>query len=229
MTDQQSQYASSGVEALIERLKNEGVAAGQEKAEDIVINAQKRAEWIIEEAELEAKILLDNAHKEVEALKRSGQDALKLATRDALLKLRDSLLGSFSHEVMRVVGEQMTEDDFTEKLILSLAGAVREKSGIDENKAIVISLPEQRIGVEELRQNPEELKQGQLSHYTAAIATNLLRKGVSFEVSEQIKNGLSIRLVDDEMSIEFTDEMVSCLLLEHLQPRFRALLQGIVK
>jgi hypothetical protein len=33
----------------------------------------------------------------------SGEDALKLATRDALLKLRDTLLGSFSKEVKRVV------------------------------------------------------------------------------------------------------------------------------
>ncbi len=229
MTDPQSNFASSGVEALIDRLKNQGVAAGQKKAEDIVNNAEKRAKWIIEEAELEAKALLEHARKEADALTIAGQEALQLATRDALLKLRDILLGSFSHEVMRVVGEQMSDDSFTEKLILALAGIVREKSGINENKEIVISLPENSIGVDELRQNPGELKQGQLSHYTAAIATNLLRKGVRFEISEQLKTGLSVRLVDNAMSIEFTDEMVAHLLLEHLQPRFRALLQGIVK
>jgi len=228
MTDNQP-IASSGVEALIERLKSEGVVAGQDKAADIVSNAQKRAAWIVEEAELEAKTLLDQAHKQANDINTAGQDALKLATRDALLKLRDTLLGSFSDEVMRVVGEQMSDKLFTEQLILALASSVRDKSGIENTKEVVFSLPEDVIGVDELRKNPEELKQGNLSHYTAAIAANLLRKGVTFEISEEIKAGLSIHLVDDAMVIDFTDETVTALLLEHIQPRFRALLQGIVK
>lgn len=228
MTDNQP-IASSGVEALLERLKNEGVNAGQEKAESIVTNAQKRAEWIIETAELEAKEILDQARKEQADLKSAGVDALQLAARDAFLKLRDTLLGSFSDEVMRVVGEQMADQSLTEQLILTLAGSVREQTGIDASKHIVISLPENIVGLEELRKNPEELKQGNLSHYTASIAADLLRAGVSFEVDENIKAGLSVRLVDEAMVIDFTDETVSALLLEHIQPRFRALLQGIVK
>jgi len=226
---EKQQIASSGVEALLERLKNEGVVAGQEQAENLVTNAQKRAEWIIETAELEAQELLDQAKKQAEDIRISGQDALKLAARDAFLRLRDNLLGSFSDEVMRVVGKQMSDKAFTEQLILALAGTVREKSALDLSKEIVINLPEDVIGVEELRQNPEELKQGSLSHYTAAIAANLLRDGVNFQVTDDIDAGLSIRLVDDAMVIDFTDETVSTLLLEHLQPRFRALLQGIVK
>ncbi len=229
MTNSQPHIASSGVESLIERLRNEGVVSGQKKSEDLVLNAQKRAEWIVEEAELEAKAILDKARKEVNALTKAGEDALKLARRDAFLKLRDTLLGSFGDEVMRVVGKQMTDKQFTEKLILALAGIVREKASLDEHKEIVISLPRTIMGVDELRQNPEELNKGVLSHYTASIAANLLRKGVKFEVSDDIKAGLSVRLVDDAMVIDFTDEAVSALLLEHIQPRFRALLQGIVK
>jgi len=195
--------ASSGVEALIDRLRNEGVVAGQEKAEDLVLNAQKRAAWIIEEAELEADTLLQQARKQAEDIEAAGQDALQLAARDAFLKLRDTLLGSFSDEVMRVVGEQMADQAFTEKLILALAGKVREKSGMDDNNnEMIISLPENIIGVDELRKNPEELKQGSLSHYTASIASNLLRDGVSFKVADEIKAGLSVRLVDDAMMID---------------------------
>jgi len=229
MTNTQPHIASSGVEALIERLRNEGVSAGQEKAEDIVINAQKHAEWIIEEAELEAKQILEKAHKQASDLENSGKDAIQLAGRDALLKLRDTLLGSFSHEVMRVVGEKMTDQQFTEKLILALAGRVRNNIGLDEHKNIEISLPEDIMGVEELRKNPEELNDGILSQYTASIAADLLREGVLFKVADELKAGLFIRLVDDAMVIDFTDETVAELLLEHIQPRFRALLQGIVK
>jgi len=221
--------ASSGVETLIQRLKAEGVTAGQEKAEAIVTDAQKRAKWIIEEAELEAKNILDQTKKEVEALQSAGQDALNLATRDALIKLRDGLLNSFSEEVMRVVGKQMSDTTFLQQLILTLAGTVRGKTAVDNNQNIVFSLPEEIIGVDQLRQNPKELEHGSLTHYTASIAAGLLRKGVNFELASDIKSGLSVRLVDDSVVVDFTDEAVAALLLEHLQPRFRALLQGIVK
>jgi V/A-type H+-transporting ATPase subunit E len=229
MNNEKLPFVSSGVEALINRLKEQGIAAGQEKAESIVTDAQKRAEWIIDEAELEAQLIINNARAEAEALKAAGEDALKLAARDVFLRLRDTLLGSFSREVTRVVGKQMTQEDFLEKLILALAGRVRDQTGIDDNRQVVIQLPEDVIGVEELRRNPEELREGALTQFTASIAAELLRAGVKFEVSGDLDGGLLIKLEDDNIVIDFSDQTVAALLLEHVQPRFRALLQGIVK
>lgn len=227
--EEKADFASSGVEQLIERLREKAVNAGQAKAEDIVADAQKRATWLISEAEREAKNIVSKAREEADALKNAGVDALNLAARDALLRLRDTLLGSFSQEVQRVVGEQMAQQKFIEQIIMALAGQVRDKTGLDDNQQITLVLPEGIIGVEELRKNPEELKQGALSHLSASIAGDLLRKGVRFEVSDQFKSGLLIKLEENAMQIDFTDEAVAALLLKHLHPRFRALLQGIVK
>lgn len=229
MKSEPSNIASSGVETLIERLREEGINAGQMKAEDIVTNAQKRAEWIVEEAELEAEKIIADARAEAESIKAAGLDALRLAARDSLLKLRDTLLGTFSREVMRVVGKQMAKEDIIAQLIVTLAGKVRAKAGLDSSPQLTIELPEDIIGIDDLRRNPEELKQGGLSHLTAAIAADLLREGVHFEVSDQIQSGIVVKLVDNNMKIDFTDAAVAELFLAHLQPRFRALLQGIVK
>ncbi|NOQ36709.1 MAG: hypothetical protein GQ569_12585 [Methylococcaceae bacterium] len=229
MNQHQNHIASSGVEALIERLRDEGVSAGQEKAEAIVINAQKRADWIVAEAKLEAKTLLEKTHAEVTAIKTAADDAMQLAARDALLKLRDTLLGSFSQEVMRLVNQELEDEDFIGQLILALAGNVREKVGLDDSETLIIQLPEDVIGIEELKQNPEELKDGILSRYTAHIAANLLRQGVHFEVSDDVTGGLMVKLEDEQMVIDFSEQTIAALLLEHIQPRFRALLQGIVK
>ena len=229
MKEEKAAYASSGVDQLIERLREQAIHTGQAKAESIVTDAQKRAAWLIDEAEQEAKNILKKAQNEADAIQNSGIEALHLAARDALLRLRDTLLGSFSQEVQRVVGDKMADQAFMDQLILALAGQVRDKTGLDEHQQITILLPETIIGVEELRKHPEELKQGELSHVSAAIAGDLLRKGVRFEVSDDIKAGLMIRLEENAMLIDFTDEAVSTLLLKHLQPRFRALLQGIVK
>lgn len=123
----------------------------------------------------------------------------------------------------------MEQDAFLERLILQLASKVREQLDLDSQENISIFLPNSPVGVDELKNNPEEMKVGTLTHYTASIAADMLRKGVSIQVSEDIAKGLSVRLEADDMIIDFTDEMISALLLEHLQPRFRTLLQGIVK
>jgi V/A-type H+-transporting ATPase subunit E len=224
-----SQIPSSGVEALIERLRNEGVMAGQTEAENIIQDARTRAEKIIADAELEAQQLVDKAKAEATETSNAAQDALKLATRDALLKLRDTLLGSFSEEVGRVVGTQMADREFMSKLILTLAGRVREKTGLDQSENIQILLPEHIIGLDALKKNPEELKEGTLTHLTAAIAADLLRSGVTLGTSNNLSGGLFVKLVDEEMVIDFSEKTVAGLLLEHIQPRFRALLQGIVR
>lgn len=229
MNETQIQIPSSGVEALIERLRQEGVMAGQAEAEHIIHGAHKQAESILTEAQSKAQQIVDEANAAAKEIDHTAQDALKLATRDALLKLRDILLSSFSEEIGRVVGTQMADREFMAKLILALAGRVREKTGLDDSDNILLQLPEKIIGVDALKKNPEELKEGTLSHLTAAIAADLLRNGVTLGVASDLSGGLFIKLVDEEMVIDFSDKTVAALLLEHIQPRFRALLQGIVR
>lgn len=229
MSNTPTKVPSSGVEELIARLRNDGVQAGQAEADDIIEDAHKRAEWIMHEAESKAKQIVDKAKTEANDINNAAQDALKLATRDAILKLRDTLLGSFSEEVGRVVGTQMADREFMAKLILALAGRVREKTNLDESAHILLQLPEKIVGVEALKKNPEELKEGTLSHLTAAIAADQLRKGVTLGSSSDLSGGLFLRLIEEDMVIDFSDKTVANLLLEHIQPRFRALLQGIVR
>lgn len=229
MHNESLQKASSGVDELIGRLKDEGISAGQEKAENIVLEAQKRAEWIIGEANREAEDLLKKAKAETESIKLAGQDALKLAARDAYIQLRDRVSGHFKLELQRVVNQKLADKKFLEKVILALAGQVRDKTGLDQAKHVVVVLPEHAIDTDELRKNTEELENGALSHFTANLAQEMLRHGIKFELSDQLNSGISIRLTDDGMEIDFSGEAVTALLLEHLQPRFHALLEGLIK
>ncbi len=229
MKNQSPQMASSGVDALIAKLQQEGIAAGQEKAEKIVADAQKRAEWIIEEANLEAQLLINKAKAEAEALKSAGEDALKLAARDSFIHLRDFLLGRFRNEIMQMIKKRMSEKKFLEKLILVLAGKVKEKSGLAQQKQIRVELPEDLFDKDDLHKNPEQLQEGCLSRFVAEVTAGMLQDGVTFKVSKQLDSGLSIKLKGDDVVIDFSDEAVGTLLLSHLQPRFRALLEGTVR
>lgn len=229
MNPEQAQVASSGVEALIEKLREEGVAAGQQKAESIVADAQARAEWMLQEAQREAQLLRDKTRAECEALRIAGEDALRLAARDAVLKLRDVLLDSFSKEVLRAVGKQMADEVFLQRLILALAGRVREEAQLDAAAEMVVELPAEAAGIDDLRKNPDELHEGALSRFTASLAGDLLRQGVRVAIGDDHRLGLLIKLQNGATVIDFSDAGVAALLLQHLQPRFRALLQGIIK
>jgi V/A-type H+-transporting ATPase subunit E len=65
-------------------------------------------------------------------------------------------------------------------------------------------------------------------HFVLSMGGGMLREGMSFGVSDDGEAGIRVRLVDDEVQIDFTESALRDLLLRHMLPRFRALLRGAV-
>jgi V/A-type H+-transporting ATPase subunit E len=228
-TDKQAQLASSGVEALIERLREQGVQAGRAEAETILAEARRRAAQIVHEAEANAAELVEAARKEAQMLQTGGEEALRIAMRDTVLRLKVELTGRFSAEVRRLIAVAMDQESFLKQLILAVAARAREEAGVDAGEAVQIQLPRSLVGLEELRRNPLELREGSLSHFVLSLAGNVLAEGVSFGVTGDDSRGICLYLKDKDVTIDLTDDKVAALLLQHLQPRFRAILEGTVK
>ena len=228
-TDKQAQLASSGVEALIERLREQGVQAGRAEAETILAEARRRAAQIVHEAEANAAELVEAARKEAQMLQTGGEEALRIAMRDTVLRLKVELTGRFSAEVRRLIAVAMDQESFLKQLILAVAARAREEAGVDAGEAVRIQLPRSLVGLEELRRNPLELREGSLSHFVLSLAGNVLAEGVSFGVTGDDSRGICLYLKGKDVTIDLTDDKVAALLLQHLQPRFRAILEGTVK
>jgi V/A-type H+-transporting ATPase subunit E len=228
-TDKQASLASSGVEALIERLREEGVASGRAAAQAIEAEARRQAAQIVQEAKEHAAQLVAGARRESHALQQGGEEALHIAMRDTVLHLKGQLMEQFSAEVRRLIAVAMDQEEFLRQLILEVAGRAREQAGVDTGQPVRVLLPRALVGLEELRRNPLELSEGSLSHFVLSVAGNVLAEGVSFGVAEDDARGIRLHLEDKNVEIELTDEAVSALLLQHLQPRFRAILEGTVK
>jgi V/A-type H+-transporting ATPase subunit E len=228
-TDKQAKLASSGVEALIERLREQGVDAGRAEADKIVVEARRRAAQIVHEAETQAAELVEAARQETRMLQTGGEEALRIAMRDTVLRLKGELTGRFSAEVRRLIAVAMDQEAFLKQLILAVAGRAREEAGVDAGDAVQIQLPRALVGLEELRRNPLELREGSLSHFVLSLAGNVLAEGVTFGVVGDDARGICLYLKDKDVTIDLTDEKVAALLLQHLQPRFRAILEGTVK
>jgi V/A-type H+-transporting ATPase subunit E len=228
-SDKQAKLASSGVEALIERLRDEGVASGRAAAERIEAEARRRAGEVVQEAEDRAAQLVDTARKQSDTLRKGGEEALHIAMRDTVLHLKGQLMERFNAEVRRLIAVAMDQEEFLKQLILEVAGRAREQAGVDSGQPVTVLLPRTLVGLEELRRKPLELREGSLSHFVLSVAGNVLADGVTFGVAEDDTRGIRLYLEDKNVQIELTDEAVGALLLQHLQPRFRAILEGTVR
>ena len=221
--------ASSGVEALIERLRADGVAQGRAEAERIEAQARQRAADLVAEAERRAERILEVASREAEALRTGGEEALKIAMRDAVLQLKAELAQRFNAQVRRLIAVAMAKEDFLQRMILEVVGRGHEQAALKPGDAVEVILPRALVGLEDLRRNPLELREGSLSHFVLSVASDVLEEGVTFSVAEDEASGIRIYLRDKAVEIDLTDAKVAEHLLAHLQPRFRAILEGTVK
>ncbi|MCG8598193.1 MAG: hypothetical protein MI785_28015 [Kiloniellales bacterium] len=220
---------ASGVDALIAKLRDEGVSAGRDEAGKIVAEARAKSKAIVDKAKTEAKAHLAAARKEGDAYRSAGEEAVKTAMRDAILEMKSRLMQRFSADVKRLASEELGKEETLKQMILELVGRVRRDTALDEAGDVDVILPEKAAGLEELRKNPAELQKGAATRYVLGLTDEMLREGVTFSAFEEAGSGVRIRVVEGEIAIDLTDEAVAALLLQHLQPRFRAVLEGIVK
>jgi len=227
--DHGSEHIAQGVDDLIARLREEGVEAGRAEARRIVEDAERRRREILEAAEAEARQRKADARREVEQMKATADQALRAAARDTVLSLRQQMVRRFSEDVRRLVSHEMREEDVFRRLILTVAGRTREALDAAGDGEIEVVLPRRPPGLEEMRQDPRRLQQDELTRLVLSMTGDMLREGVTFRVRED--GGEGIRVVARESGLEFdlTDKALAELLLQHLQPRFQALLEGIVK
>ncbi len=216
---------SVGVQELIEKLRNQGVDSGRHEAGKIVADAEVQAATTIADAEQRAAAIISKAREEADFITKAGKEALQLAERNAILELKDYLLDKFSGQIRAVVSRSMESEKLLEAMILEVAG----QNHLRGEQNIEVILPRKVIGVDELRDNPELLKAGGLLEFAMKRASTMLEEGVTFKVGDANQSGIAFRLKDKDIQVELTDEAVAAVLLKHLQPRFRALLEGIIK
>ncbi len=218
---------SAGVEALIERLRQQGVEAGRTARDEFLGEAEREGEKIVKDARGKAAAIVEEAHQESERLKASGEGALRVAMRDTVLRMRETLRKRLEGQVRSLVAKQLVDEEFLRRLIVEVAGKARDDSKADQAKHVELLLPPEAMGLEELQRRPEELE-SKLSQFAKEIASATWREGVIIDTLEPGSKGIRIRLKDEELELDLSDRAIADLLLEHLQPRFRAVMEGLV-
>ena len=87
--------------------------------------------------------------------------------------------------------------------------------------------------VQRIRDNPEKATQGPLAELAFKLRDELLEAGIEL-MPGRLKNGdqqsaLRIVLNDGQMALDIDADTVSQLLMSYLQPRFQAILEGVIR
>ncbi len=216
---------SAGVETLIGRLRDAGISEGRSQGEALVTEARQRAAEIVAAAKQEAEAIVVKAKEETGKLRAAGEDALRLAMRDMILAMEGDLLKEFLNRLRRMVKGALSDPTFLQRVILEVAGRVAPAATVGPAELL---LPSDLVSLDDLRRKPEEVKPGTLMQFVLSMGGGMLREGIRFGVAEGGEAGIRLRLVDEDLQIDVTENAVSNLLLRHMLPRFRALLRGVV-
>jgi len=216
---------SSGVQDLIARLRDDGVKAGREKAEQVLQEARDEAARILAEAKARADEILSQAKVQIERDRKACMGSLRTAIRDTELKMESELKADFSTHVRRLVSIEMGDREFIKQCILAVSGMATGNM-VCEGQPVEVLLPKDLFETDESgsRLTPEGKER--MHHLVLGITADMLREGVELKPSRNLKRGIHVRLVGEDLEIDLSDKALSDLLLENLLPRFQAIVRG---
>lgn len=207
---------SSGVQELVQRLREEGVAAGRREGEEIVAAARTEAARLLEEARRDAEERTRRSHAAIETERQAARAALDLAARDAVLQLREQLEGAFVRRLQALVAASLREPEILTELAVDALRQVVAAGPSAERAQLLVA--------ESGAKDPQAA--GAIDALAATLSRDLFQGGVDLVPGQHSGAGVRIHLADRGVELAVTDETLAALLLERLLPRFRALFEG---
>ena len=214
--------STSGVQELIDRLSLEGVEEGEKQAERITGEARKRAENILAEARRQAEQIVEQARRESDRLSESGRQALQLACRDAVRDLASRIHEDFRGRLQQLVKFQLRDTALLREMILEITSRARPRN---EDAELEFILPLEAVDEEAVRERIRDGEEDTLNDFVAGLMGDSVRDGITIKLKDDDETGLRIRVVNEDVQIDLTEEALSEFIAQHLLPRFRALIR----
>ena len=197
---------SEEIKSLLEKIRSEGVEAGEKKAQEIELEAKKEAQAILQKAGSDAEKLIAEAGSRVARMEANSRELLKQAARDMLLSLRREITGMLDKIILGSLQDALRP----EELARIIAGLVKDCARQAEGE-IVISLKKEDL---------QRLEEG----YLAALKQKAGR-GVVLREADDIQAGFSISFDAGKSQYDFSDRALAAYLGGCLKPKIKALLE----
>jgi len=213
-----STKTSSGVQELIDKIRDQGVQSAQAEAERLLEAARKEASRLVSQAKAEAEAEQARVRAECDSYRAASLDALQLAARDTVLQLKAGVISRFEEFVKRLVVSATRDREVVRDIVLVLAGHAAEEFVKDKSVQVRVS----RSLLDGEPTFKEEAKQAILG-----LSSDMLREGLELIPADDIEGGARVQLVKDKLEIDLSDRAVSRLIAARMVPRFKAILEGI--
>ena len=214
---------TSGVQELIDRLSQEGVEQGQKRADAVVAEAEQKADGIVETAHSEAGEIVKKAKEEADQFRTAGEEALKLACRDAIRDLQNQIHEGFRGKLQALISQTLQDADVLKRMI----GEVARKSAPDESAGPVeVLLPESALQDEEISKLVRSGEGDALIELVRGLTGDGVREGFSLKTADGGPAGICVRVINEHVQIELTENALTDVLAKHLLPRFREVLRN---
>jgi V/A-type H+-transporting ATPase subunit E len=207
----------SSVQALIDRIRDQGVQSANQEAARILAEAEAKASQLLADAQKQVEQLRAKATADIEAEQAAAQEALKLSARDTVTRLKNLVSTAFETFVRRLVTTATQDRELMKNLILVLAGHSADEFIKDKQIQILLS--------DAILTGQSDPKLRELGKQTIlSLSSDMLREGVELIPSSNVEGGAKVRLVGEQLEIDLTDKAITKLLAGQLLPRFHALL-----
>ncbi len=194
------------LQELINQIKKDGVETAEIEATAKLHAAEAEAAQIIAEAKAEADKILKQAKEENARFVRASEDAIRQAGRNLLISFRESV----TRELDALVAARVSALDAQEEaaLIIKVVEALAADSESDGMSVL--------------------LNQADMKTLEAALIADLKAKlltGVTLQASDRFDGGFRVGIKDGAAYYDFSDEAVTDMLSNYLNPRVTALLK----
>jgi V/A-type H+-transporting ATPase subunit E len=199
------------IQELTDKIYQEGVEKGEQRARQLITEAEEKATGIISEARVQAEKLLNETRKQIAELKQNTETELRLSGLQVVSSVKQQVLNSVTTKVIETSTSQVLSDPSTMKEFIT-AVLKNWKVSDGETPRLEVLLPAQK---------QEEFK----SSFEKG-ASNLLNNGIELKFSKNIKAGFKIGPSEGSYRISLTDEDFQEFFKEYLRPRTRQFLFG---
>jgi len=198
------------IKNLIEKIKEEGIQAAEEKAREIQQKAKDEAFAIVEKAHQVAEKMIVQAKEDMAKIEASSRASLKHSGRDLLLTLRKEIKAMLDEIIVLNVRDALT----AERLFDIIANLIKENSAKEQGD-IIVSLE---------KEDARELEQSFLAQLKVAT-----KKQIVLKPSEDISAGFIISYDGGKSHFDFTDLALANYLSIYLEPKLAQVLKESAK
>ncbi|MBN2724059.1 MAG: hypothetical protein JXR95_08330 [Deltaproteobacteria bacterium] len=204
--------SNDSLKEVIEKLKKEGIAAGEAEVEKIKQKAEAEVEDIHINAEMKAKTVLDKAENESKKMKEQLNTELERASKAALSTFKSSVEKAFIVPAIdEALASVLSQPQFIEKMVVEMIKGFAQNGFKSSDLNIIL---------------PEDVREKLGNAFNAKIKMMAGGGNINVEFDDRISFGLKIGPAEKGFVYDLSDEGMKEIFTQFISPKFKSFFQS---